>query len=340
MKDKLLKIEKMLFDIPKKIKELSNDTIEHLITITNKSKDLAKTNFELGLFHLDKGNINDAIIRFYFTIKLKADHAPAHYHLARCYLIKQNYEKAELELKKALLCDPNFTLAQYRLDSLQHSLNTKYIPIEIIREDFNSIADNYEYFMLEMQEYHAPEDLANMLASFIESRDIPNDEGISCLDLGCGTGLVGASLVEKVTVKSLIGIDISRNMLELAKKLEINQEPVYHETLEKDFNHLELEDKKFDLITSCLSFGYDSDLVKVFNNLDLLSNSGTLLGLVVLNATSSEDFEFNYKYECFGYNNNYIKSIFEKYNWNVVEEEELALFFDNTIGSMFLLVKK
>lgn len=340
MKDKLLKIEKTILEIPQKIASLYGNIVNHLLTIASKSRDLGKTNFELGLFHLDQGNLNDAIMRFIFTTKLKKDFAPAHYHLARCYLIKGAYAKAETELKEALFIDPSFTMAKYRLDMLNDLFEDSYIPTEIIKEDFNTLASTYENKMLNILGYQAPDDLANSIAFAIENKKITEKEKFNCIDLGCGTGLMGGALAEKVAVKSLIGIDISIKMLQLAKELEFNQIPVYTETAKGNFNNLEFSDRKFDIITSCLSFCYDKDLTKVFSSLDSISINGTILGLVFPKSELSTESRFNYKYGCFEYSNNYLKSIFEKYNWSIVEEKEIALFFDNTDGYIFVLVKK
>lgn len=340
MKDKLLKIEAWILNIPTKIRHLYELSIKHLITIASKMQDLGTTNYELGLFHINQGNIPDATMRFIFVTKLKKEFAPAHYHLARCYLMKADNNKAKLELENALLFDPSLSLAKYRLDVINNSFKEIFIPIEIIKEDYNSLALKYEDLMINQQGYIAHEELAEGIAATIEKKAITKEGGFECLDLGCGSGLSGASLVEKVAVKSLFGIDISIKMLELAKTLEMDQKLVYYKVKEDDLNNLEIPNSKFDIIISCLSFSYANDLANTFTNLEKVCAAGTILGLVVLKSETGKDIEFNYKYTCLSFSEKFLKNIFKKNKWVIEEEKDLILFTDNTIGYMAILVKK
>jgi predicted TPR repeat methyltransferase len=295
MKEKLTIIQKNILSLPTKILNAYKLLIEHVITIIGKSKDLANTNYELGIFHLNKGNFQDAKMRFIFATKIKKDFALAYYHLSRCYLNKFEYQKAKIELEKALSIDPSLSLAKTRLDFINKEFTGNSIPIDIIKEDFDVTSFKYEELMA--KDYAIYNVLVSDIASILPSIE-ENYNSYTCLDLGCGTGLVGASLIEKVTVKSLIGVDISRNMINLAKSLEIDSQPVYTETILDDINNLSLVNGKFDIITSCISLCYCSDLSIIINNLDKLSNLGTILGIVVLKS-EQQDIIFDYSYSLF-----------------------------------------
>lgn len=333
MKEKLIKIQNNILSLSTKIKCAYKSLIEHILTIISKSKDLANTNYELGIFHLNKGNFQDAKMRFIFAIKIKKDFALAHYHLSRCYLNSFEYQKAKIELEKALSIDPSLSLAKSRLDFLNETFSGNYIPIEIIKEDFDIISFKYEDLMISNHAIY--DSLVIDIASMLPAEE--NGNSYTCLDLGCGTGLVGASLIERVAVKSLIGIDISINMLNLAKSLEIDNEPIYTKTLVDDINSLSLVEGKFDIITACISFGYCGDLSVIMNNIDRLSNLGSILGIVVLKS-ELQDIIFNYSYNSFAFSKDFLENLFKQHNWTIKKEKEV-LFSDNISGHMFIVVK-
>ena len=335
MKEKLIKIQNNLLSLPTKIKDGYSFFIDYLFTIISKSKNLSKTNYELGLFHLNKGNFYDAKMRFIFAIKMKKDFALAYYHLSRCYLNNFDYQKAKIELEKALSLDSSLSLAKTRLDFINKDFIGNSIPIEIIKEDFETIAFKYEESMVQ-NNYAIYDTLVNNIVSAMEPIE-ENDNSYACLDLGCGTGLVGAALVEKVAIKSLVGVDISINMLNLAKLLEIDNKSVYSKILEDDINSLSLVDGKFDIITACMSLCYCSDLSIIMNNLDKFSNSGTILGVVVLKS-ELQDIIFDYSYNCFAFSKGFLEKLFKQYNWKIKKEEDV-LFSGNVSGHVFILVK-
>ena len=95
MKNRILQLEEFIISIPNKIRELCIDLIKQCYTVIGKLKDLSQTNYNLGIFHIDKGNINDAKMRFRFTIKLNPEIALSHYHLARCHIFDLEFDKAK-----------------------------------------------------------------------------------------------------------------------------------------------------------------------------------------------------------------------------------------------------
>ena len=338
MKQKLLKIEQFIISVPEKIKATYHALIKHIQMAIEKAQDLSATNYELGIFHLNKGNIRDAIMRFLIVIKLKKEYALANYQLARCYIINSKLDKAKEELNKAISLDPKLSKAKYRMDFLNKALVNKFIPVEITKEDSDAIAYKYEDLMLEQLEYKAPELLSQAIAKTLAKENLLDKE-LNCLDLGCGTGLLGAALKSEVTLKSLVGIDISPKMLELAKTLEMNEKPVYNETIECDFHNLEPIKDKFNVITSSISFGNANDLNEIFKQLDKMTYNNSVFGLVVLKS-NSEDIKMNYEYSCFEFSENFLNNLFKKHKWSVEIKDEIKIFKDKTAGYLFILLKK
>ena len=337
MKTKILELEEFIVSLPKKVKCYIENFIKQIHVAQDKLKNLSETNYNLGLFHMDKGNISDAKMRFMFVIKLKPDFALAHYHLARCYLFNLAFDKARSELEASLALDGKLIAAKYRLDVINKNVKLKPIPLQVIQEDYNSLSAQYENYVEVQQKYRAPELLSKMIAKYIEESE-EESEDMLALDLGCGTGLVGAYLKQVVAIKSLIGVDISRNMLLLAKELEINNNPIYTEARECDFNDLKITKRRYDLITACLSFVFDSDLSNIFIKLDDLIAKDGILGVVFLKSPGPE-VVFDYDNGCFSFSLEYLLKVFKKFGWAVKNQEEIKLFASGSKGLVFILNK-
>jgi predicted TPR repeat methyltransferase len=90
------------------------------------------------------------------------------------------------------------------------------------------------------------------------------------LDLGCGTGLVGEALID--LAKTLVGIDLSKEMLKIAQAKNI-----YHRLIQDEIHHaLSLErGASFDLVVSSDVFIYIGDIKAIFDQVyDVLKVGG------------------------------------------------------------------
>src|SRR5699024_6354350 len=103
---------------------------------------------------------------------------------------------------------------------------------------------------------------------------IPCLKGKSVLDLGCGDGYFSKDCIEN-GAKNVIGVDISNNMIERAKKL--NQDDNV-EFMCLPMEDLELTNQKFDLIVSSLAMHYIEDYPAMIQKINgLLKNSGEFI---------------------------------------------------------------
>jgi len=84
-------------------------------------------------------------------------------------------------------------------------------PLASVRQLFDDYANRFDVHLRDALQYRVPE----LVAQIIRKRHPELD--ISVLDLGCGTGLLGTQLGP---IKgALVGVDISRNMLDQAARL-------------------------------------------------------------------------------------------------------------------------
>ena len=84
-------------------------------SIKEKSKDLSTTNYELGMKHLENGNIKEAIFRFKITKKFWPENYQAHYQLISCLLLNRNFEEAKKAIDELLEKKPDYKEAIDRI---------------------------------------------------------------------------------------------------------------------------------------------------------------------------------------------------------------------------------
>ena len=143
-------------------------------------------------------------------------------------------------------------------------------------KDIDSLTNQY-------QEWAASYDAENAAAGFrlpalapgFLARHVPLTER-PVLDAGCGTGLVGDNL-HILGYRNLVGIDLSKNMLEIA-----NQLGVYNKLVQMTLgNHLEFPDGHFAAVISTGVFTEGHAPSSSFDELIRVTESG---GYIVFNV--------------------------------------------------------
>ncbi len=337
MKQKLLKLEQAIIKLPQKIKELYHDTLNHIAEAKEKMKDIGQTNYNLGLFHINQGNLKDAKFRLFITIKMNKNVALCHYHLARCYIYESKIKEAIAELEKSVILEPNFVNARYRLNILNKAVKDLSIPIEVIKEDYNYKAKFYEEFMLQKLEYKAPEILVEEIVSYLENKNVLNQQ-FNCVEFGCGTGIAGAMLNIAVSLSSLVGVDLSKNMLSLALALEENNKKIYNEIIEADYHIVDLNKRIFDICLSCFSLDFSNNLDRFFDNLKNYVKKGTIFGIVGLKSETSEA-EYNYEWDSISRPALKWEEVFDKNKWKVIKRKEIDLYEKGPGALLYVIVK-
>lgn len=124
---KLLKIDKKNTKTDQKtessLKDKLRDKSKDLTNALQKSIDLAKaefslirekirnlreTNYNLGVKHLESGNLTDAVIRFKIITKAWPDFYDAYYQLAYCLTLKNKNAQAKDIIEELLQKNPNY----------------------------------------------------------------------------------------------------------------------------------------------------------------------------------------------------------------------------------------
>tara|TARA_B100000686_G_C16790592_1_gene978420 strand:+ start:2247 stop:3248 length:1002 start_codon:yes stop_codon:yes gene_type:complete len=116
---------------------------------------------------------------------------------------------------------------------------------EEARDLYRDWASSYDQHLVKDSGYVAPTLIAQML-SVAEV-----DHNVQVLDVGCGTGLVGACL-SKLGFTHLDGLDFSSEMLEKARK-----KGIYRELIQADLNEpLDFIQSTYGAAISCGTFGH------------------------------------------------------------------------------------
>ncbi len=103
---------------------------------------------------------------------------------------------------------------------------------------------------------------------------LPNLKGKKVLDLGCGSGNNCAKAVE-LGATYVLGTDVSKNMIDLAKKINTNDKIEYRILAIEDISSL---NQKFDVVISSLAIHYVEDYDKFLKDIyELLEDNGQLI---------------------------------------------------------------
>jgi predicted TPR repeat methyltransferase len=121
-----------------------------------------------------------------------------------------------------------------------------------VRTLFDQYAGRFDRELVEALGYNAP----TLLRAAIDSKGERRFK--RALDLGCGTGLMGEAIRDKVD--ELVGVDISGRMIEIATRKKIYDSLGVSDLVE----FLENEKEAFDLILAADVFVYCSDLKPIF----------------------------------------------------------------------------
>jgi len=103
--------------------------------------------------------------------------------------------------------DPSNDLYQFYLD-IARGITPKTQPVSLITGMFDSYAARFDHDLVVQLKYKLPRDVAQMISQWHPDRKV------DVLDLGCGTGLLGACLGR--INGALIGVDLSQEMIEKA----------------------------------------------------------------------------------------------------------------------------
>lgn len=114
------------------------------------------------------------------------------------------------------------------------------------------------------------EEFKEYLENFIPD----NLSGKTILDAGCGTGYISKILIDNYKPKNVYGIDISPEMLKIAKQIKKENKIKNLYLKEEDITNTSRKENSIDFIIASFSLGYIKDLNKVFKEFNRVLKKG------------------------------------------------------------------
>ena len=169
------------------------------------------------------GRVTEAVASYRSATVLKPGDAVAHQYLGNA-LLKLNATREALACFETVVkLDPVNPIVH--LVAALSGRDTDHPPYDYVKRLFDQYADKFDSHLVKALDYRTPEELARLLQTCAE----PDAQNWRVLDLGCGTGLFGVAVAP--FAQQLVGVDLSRKMLEQARALDI-----YHRLEEADLH--------------------------------------------------------------------------------------------------------
>ncbi|MDB5613761.1 MAG: hypothetical protein JWQ22_1414 [Devosia sp.] len=167
----------------------------------------------IGLGHaLLKANQPDkAAAVFAKALQLNANSGAAHRGMGLAQLDLDHRDKALKSFRKALKLKPDDTFSAFVIEALTSSAPAA--PRGFVPTLFDDYAEQFDQHLTGKLGYRVPEEIAEMVIPHL------GGSNVHAVDLGCGTGLVGAALGSSLA--AIDGIDLSPKMLAKAEARQL-----------------------------------------------------------------------------------------------------------------------
>lgn len=297
------------------------DIWQEICDLRIKLQNISQTNHDLGVYHLNNNNLNDAIIRFKLLgfISRNDDFDPNGF-LAWCYFLKNNVKQAlrysqrsasEIDLHNFLSNYPNNT-------EIKDSILQKYRDLSS-----NQYITKFDKANLEVSKVYLPQ---VFVRSIIESINIL-PKHYTVLELGSNVGVIGSELRKRLPDSfDLVGVENSQQMIRLVDAYYPNHNPydqLYHTSVRQ---FLDNKDQiTFDLVISCCGISFQKDLSSIIKSLCNLVNASGYISICVMIDPDAKDPYFSLKHKEFVYTKESVQNCINHANIKILSSHEFTL---------------
>lgn len=258
--------------------------------------------FNIGVVLLYQERHREAQIYFEQILRENPNHMATQQNLGLLFLRLQNFDRALQHYTQALQHNSEDAELRYIVQALSQQHRPSQAPNDYVKHLFDQYAPYYEQHLNQFLHYKVPE---KMLAALITDYS-PHAKQWQCLDLGCGTGLLGELL--RPYCHTLIGIDLSPVMLEKARSKQL-----YDQLCEADIQQALTQFQQIDLIVAADVFMYLGDLNPIFAACaHSLKNGG--LFLFSFEKTNAENYALE-KTLRFTHNPKHVQALIQQYHF-------------------------
>ena len=215
----------------------------------------------------DNAFYQQAIECYHKAIEIDTDNLDAIWGLAECYSSLDDKKLAAEWYQRYLYIEPDEPEATHMLSAMGAAAAPDRASDAYISTLFDRFAPDFDAQLTNDLEYRAPKILASTIKGHLPEAETQLD----ILDLGCGTGLSGVAFKE--FAKRIDGVDLSCEMLKLARKRRI------YKTLTKSdiISHLNQVSRRYDLVTGADVFVYFGALNALFAGIEKILKPGGFL---------------------------------------------------------------
>lgn len=293
---------------------LKERMIQKLSSFKDKTKNLIRTNFELGLFHLYKHNINDTIFRLKLVLFFNKSDVLARYYLAICQYIKNNSKDAQKTLENLHDANPSFKPAKHMLDFFHDLTVPDRIDHALTKNFFDSLIDE-EYYFADMSPIY------QTITHLVVSHLTDNEKKVNVLDIGCGSGLCFEYIKNNIKTNKSFGIDFSKKSIEV-----VNKQKLYTNALCQDFQTFIDETKEhFDVIIVESVLHYYKNFTIQLENINKTLAKDGLIVFTIEKSFKNTPVTFNHTLTNLAFNKEHIKKNISKTNLKLLKIESKTL---------------
>jgi predicted TPR repeat methyltransferase len=243
--------------------------------------------------------------------------------LAKAYLGAGDHSTAKAAFAEVVRLVPYDTFAQHMLAALDEAQGSR----RYIAELFDSYAESFDNHLTTALNYHLPSLIADAVAPYkLETM----------LDIGCGTGLVGAALHGQIA--AMDGLDIAPQMIRKAREREI-----YRHLRSGDASELLTQDPSFsgpyNLVTAADVFVYIGQLETVFAAIrQVISPTGLFVFSIEHDETAPVSLRPSGR---FAQSANYIYELANFFDFEIVQQRQFVVRHerDQPIPALFYLLR-
>lgn len=286
--------------------------------------------YHLALAQNIDNNPQEAIVTYQKILLLNPNHAQSHHNLATAFLRQGDKTRALEHYQVALSLQPDNATAAHMVAALTGKTTVEGAPLAYTQALFDQYAYNYNQHVKEKLQYQVPALLRQLITPYLPS----GTTSWKAADLGCGTGLCAPLFADAVL--HIVGVDISPNMVEIARQLGVYQKLFVEDIL----SFLERQKNVFDLLIAADVFIYFGELITVFKACHQSLKSQGLLCFSI-ETQSKEDFSLQPTGR-YAHRGEYIHVCAKEARFDILAEEThtLRIQDDQPIeGNIYLLRK-
>ena len=278
----------------------------------------------LARVSLELGNVKNALWAFDRALEKDPRCATAWSDRGNVMRELRRYDEAARCFEKALELGGDAELNSYYLASVRDGNAPATPPRRYVEGLFDGYAADFQSHVVETLGYRGFEVLLKpLLDAGKRYRHV--------LDLGCGTGLCGPLIAPQADV--IDGVDVSRAMLDEARKLG-----VYRELIHADLDEfLAAVTLRLDLIVAADVFIYVGELATVFRSARRILEPGGCLAFTVEPAQQGHDIELLPSLR-YAHSEAYIRRLADEAGFTSVRISEAPIRRDQTTPIMGLYV--